>query len=341
MRRTAVGILGALVLAVGLAGGAAAQGDAKAKLQSLKPKDYPTQPIEFVVVYPAGGGMDVTARLLAKYVEKYTDQRVIVVNRTGGAGLIGHTYLAMQAKNDGYTVGILANPFWTEDELIRAKGKWSHKDMTALGFINYDPVTWIVSTDGPFKDKSVKDMVALAKDKPGTVRISIAPEGAFQFLAESVEATTGAKFVKVPFQGGAPGVTALVGGHVDIATAFLAEYRGHLDAGKVRVIAVAGQERSVFFPQVVTFNEALSTDSLVWLAWRFAAVPKGVSADRLKYLEVAIDTAMHDRELVEEYRKMGVIAGTRYLTSDETAGELERFYGSHKEFLTKTGRIPK
>lgn len=336
-----IAAVGALVIAVGIAGTAAAQGDPKAKLQALRPKDYPTQPIEFTVVYPAGGGMDVTARLLAKYVEKYIDSRVIVVNKTGGAGLIGHTYLATQAQNDGYTVGILANPFWAEDELIRAKGRWTIKDLTPVGFINYDPVTWIVSTDGPYKDKSVQELVALAKDKPGSVKISIAPDGAFQFLAEGVEAATGAKFVKVPFQGGAPGVTALVGGHVDIGTAFLSEYRGHLDAGKVRVVAVAGQERSVFFPQVATFDEALSTKGLVWLAWRFAAVPKGVAADRLRFLEAAIDTAMHDRELIEEYRKMGVIAGTRYLTGKETAAEIERFHVAHKDFLTKSGRIGK
>jgi tripartite-type tricarboxylate transporter receptor subunit TctC len=336
--RTIPRVIAALALVSAMAGAAGAQ-DPKAALQALKPKDFPTQPIEFVVVYPAGGGMDVTARLLAKYVEKYVDQRIIVANRTGGAGLIGHTYLATQAKNDGYTVGILVNPFWVEDELIRAKGKWTVADMTPLGFINYDPVTWIVTTDGPFKDKSVKDIVAAAREKPGTVKISIAPDGAFQFLAEGVEAATGAKLVKVPFQGGAPGVTALVGGHVDIATAFLAEYRGHLEAGKVRVVGVAGQERSVFLPQVATFNEALGTVDLVWLAWRFAAVPKGVAADRLRYLEAAIDTAMHDRELVEEYRKLGVIAGTKYFRARETADEIDRFHREHKEFLTRTGRI--
>jgi tripartite-type tricarboxylate transporter receptor subunit TctC len=337
--KTTVRLLGAaLLLTAVLAGGAAAQDDAKAKLQALKPKDFPTQPIEFVVVYPAGGGMDVTARVLAKYVEKLTDQRVVVANRTGGAGLIGHTYLATQAKNDGYTVGILANPFWVEDEILRAKGKWTYKDLTPVGFINYDPVTWIVTTDGPFKDKPVQEIVAQAKAKPGTVKIAIAPDGAFQFLAEGVEAVTGAKFVKVPFQGGAPGVTALVGGHVDVATGFLAEYRGHLDAGKVRVVAVAGAERSIFFPQVPTFNESLGAKDLVWLAWRFAAVPKGVPADRLRYLEAAIDAAMHDRELIDEYKKLGVIAGTRYLKAKETTDEIERFYLGHKEFLTKSGR---
>jgi len=336
---TLFGIVTALLLTLALAGGAAAQGDAKAKLQALRPKDYPTQPIEFVVVYPAGGGMDVTARLLGKYVEKYIDQRVIVVNRTGGAGLIGHTYLATQAKNDGYTVGVLANPFWTGDELIRAKGKWALKDFTPVAFINYDPLTWVVSTEGGLKDRSVKEIVALAKDKPGSVRIAITPDGAFQFLAESVEALTGAKLVKVPFQGGAPGMTALVGGHVDIATGFLAEYRGHLDAGKVRPVAVAAQERSTFFPQLPTFNEGLGTSGVVWTAWRFAAVPKGTPADRLKFLEAAIDVAMHDRELLDEYKKVGVIAGTQYLGARETAAEIDRFYQGHKEFLTKTGRI--
>jgi tripartite-type tricarboxylate transporter receptor subunit TctC len=332
-------LLAALCLVTAVSGTASAQ-DAKAKLKALKPADYPTQPIEFVVAYPAGGGMDVTARLLAKYVERYIDHRVLVVNKTGGAGLIGHTYLATSAKNDGYTVGIIANPFWAEDELIRAKGKWSAKDLSPLAFINYDPITWAVSTDGPFKDKTVKEIVAQAKEKPGTVRISIAPDGAFQFLAEAIEMSTGARFVKVPFQGGAPGVTALLGGHVDVATAFYAEYRGHLEAGKVKVAGVAAPERSTHFPSVPTFDESLGSRGTSWVAWRFAAVPKGLAANRASYLEAAIDAALHDPELIDEYRKMGVIAG-KTMTTAETAAEVDRFLVEHREFLTKTGRIGK
>jgi tripartite-type tricarboxylate transporter receptor subunit TctC len=330
----------AVLITAGLAGSAGAQGDVKAKLKALKPADYPTQPIELVVVYPAGGGMDLTARLLAKYVEKYIDHRVIVVNKTGGGGLIGHTWLATQAKNDGYTVGVLSGALWT-DEMIRAKGKWSHTDMTPVAFINHDPTTWIVSAEGSLKDRSLKDVLALAKDKPGTVKLAIVPDMSFQFLVESVELASGARFVKVPFQGGAPGITALLGGHVDIATGFLAEYRGHLEAGKVKVLGVAGQERSPYFPNAPTFNEALGTDAVVWLAWRFAAVPKGVAADRVRYLEAAIDAALHDRELVEEYRKTGVIAGVRYLTAKETADEVERLASRDRQFFTKTGRLAK
>src|SRR4029079_13397589 len=100
---------------------AAQSGDPKAELAKLRPEDFPTGPIEYTVVYPTGGGMDVTARLLAKYVEKWSGDKIIVNNRTGGAGMVGHAYLATQAKPDGYTVGVLANLMWG-DAVLRAPG---------------------------------------------------------------------------------------------------------------------------------------------------------------------------------------------------------------------------
>ena len=125
----AVALFAVLVFLV--VGPAAAQGD----LAKLKPKDFPTQPVEFIVVYPAGGGMDVTARLLAKYVEKVSGDRILVNNRTGGAGMIGHSYLATQAKPDGYTVGVLANLVWG-DAMLRAQGRWSLNDLEPIGYLN-------------------------------------------------------------------------------------------------------------------------------------------------------------------------------------------------------------
>ena len=138
---------------------AAAQNDgAKAELARLKPNDFPTAPIEYTVVYPAGGGMDVTARLLAKYVEKWSDHRIIVNNRTGGAGMVGHAYLATQAKPDGYTVGIIANLMWG-DAMLRAQGRWTYTDLEPIGYLNSDALTWVGPTEGPYKDMSVKQLV--------------------------------------------------------------------------------------------------------------------------------------------------------------------------------------
>ena len=125
------GISYALVIAL-LSTSAGAQSDPKAELAKLKPKDFPTQPIEFTVVYPAGGGMDVSARLLAKHVENWSGDRIIVNNRTGGAGMVGHSYLATQAKPDGYTVGVIASLLWG-DAMLRAQGRWSFTDLEPIG----------------------------------------------------------------------------------------------------------------------------------------------------------------------------------------------------------------
>jgi tripartite-type tricarboxylate transporter receptor subunit TctC len=155
----------ALLSALLVTPAAAQTGDAKAELVKLKPNDFPTAPIEYTVVYPAGGGMDVTARLLAKYVEKWSDHRIIVNNRTGGAGMVGHAYLATQAKPDGYTVGIIANLMWG-DAMLRAQGRWTYSDLEPIGYLNSDALTWVGPTEGPYKDMSVKQLVETAKDKP-------------------------------------------------------------------------------------------------------------------------------------------------------------------------------
>src|SRR5215813_8085004 len=171
MRRTALALA---LLAFCIAPAAAQIGDPQAELARLKPKDFPTQPIEFVVVYPAGGGMDVAARLLAKHVEKWSGDRIIVNNRTGGAGMVGHAYLATQAKPDGYTVGVIASLVWG-DAMLRAQGRWAYTDLEPIAYVNSDALIWVGSTEGPYKGMSIKDIVNAAKEKPNTIRVAIVP----------------------------------------------------------------------------------------------------------------------------------------------------------------------
>lgn len=92
------------------------------EVSKLKPAGFPDQPIEYTVVYPAGGGVDITARLLAKYAEQASGDKILVNNRTGGAGMVGHAYLAKQAKPDGYTLGVVGNNIWG-DAMLKAQGK--------------------------------------------------------------------------------------------------------------------------------------------------------------------------------------------------------------------------
>jgi tripartite-type tricarboxylate transporter receptor subunit TctC len=317
---------------------AAQSGDPKAELARLKPKDFPSQPIEFTVVYPAGGGMDVAARLLAKHVEQASGERIIVNNRTGGAGMVGHAYLATQAKPDGYTVGVLANLMWG-DAMLRAQGRWAYTDLEPIAYVNTDALTWVGATEGSYKGMSLKQIVQAAKDKPGTIRVATVPGSMWDYIIEQIEANSGAKFLRVPFQGGGAGIAALVGGNVDLAQGFYSEFRGYLDANKVAPLAVAATSRMDFLKDMPTFNETLGGNEYTWQVIRFAVVPKGTPADRKAYLAAAVRAAMHDPELVAEYKKTGAFFDPKLANSPDLAKDLGDYAEAERAFYQKTGRL--
>jgi len=161
----------------------------------------------------------------------------------------------------------------------------------------------------------------------------------WEYLLEQVEAASGAKFLRVPFQGGGAGINALVGGNVDVAQGFFAEYRGHLDAGKVAPLAVASSERMPYLKDMPTFNEALGGKDYVWAVIRFVAVPKGTPADRKAYLAAGVKAAMNDPELVAEYRKAGVYFDPALVNSTGIAADLNRYAERERAFYQQTGRL--
>ena len=308
------------------------------QVTKLKPTGFPTQPIEFTVVYPAGGGMDLTARLLAKFSEKVSGDKILVNNRTGGAGMIGHAYLATQAKPDGYTVGILANLVWG-DAILRGQGKWSLTDIEPIAYINSDALTWVSSTKGPFKGKSAKEIIQVAKEKPGTVRVAVVPGSMWEYLVEQIEQKTGAKFLRVPFQGGKPGIVALLGGNVDVAQGFFGEFQSYMDAGDVTPIAVASADRISNLKNTPTFNEIYGTKDIVWNIIRFAVVPKGTPADRKAYLAAMINAAVKEPGLVEEYAKLGAFFDPSLSKTSAIAKDLNDMAMREREFYVATGRL--
>ncbi|MES2537018.1 MAG: tripartite tricarboxylate transporter substrate binding protein [Pseudomonadota bacterium] len=331
-------LLSSLMGLVFLAHASMASAQVSPEVAKLKPANFPTQPIEFTIVYPAGGGMDLSGRLLGKYTEKVSGDKILVNNRTGGAGMVGHAYLATQAKPDGYTVGVVANLLWG-DAMLRSQGKWIHTDLEPIAYINSDPLTWVSSTEGPYKGMSAKQIIQIAKDKPGTVRIAVVPGSMWEYLVEQVETSTGAKFLRVPFQGGGPGVVALLGGNVDVAQGFYGEFRGHMDAGKIVPIAIASNERTPYLKNTPTFNEIYGTKDYVWNIIRFAVVPKGTPADRKAYLAAAIQTALKDPELIAEYQKLGAYFDPALVKSTSVAADVNALAQREREFYVKTGRL--
>jgi tripartite-type tricarboxylate transporter receptor subunit TctC len=326
-----------MVISLSLAITSVTAGDIPEQLQKLKPADFPRKPLELVVVYPAGGGMDVTARVLAKHLPKYVGTKCLVVNKTGANGLIGHAYLAQTAPKDGYTVGVVANTM-IYDDLLRAEGKWSYTDLRPLAYITFTPITWIVKTDSKFGNFTLKELVDYAKQNPGEIKAAMTAASFFEYLISKVEMTTGAKFTMVPFQGGAPGVTALLGGHVDFTGAFLGEFKSHLEAGTVKPLATSGIDRFVYLPDVPTFNEALGVNDIFFGVYRYVAVPKGTPEDRAVFLEAAVQAALRDPEVIKDFEATGV-AISKYLDGPATGKELEQQYDMIKQVLTALGKL--
>jgi len=300
--------------------------------------DFPTRPVELVVAFPAGGGMDVTARIIARHAERLTGQRFFVNNRTGGAGMVAHAYLARQAPSDGYTVGIVSSGLFA-DSMLRARGLWSYADVELAAFINFDATNWIVSARGPLAGLSLAQIISRASENPESIRVSMLPESSSQFIIEQVERSSGARFIKVPFQGGIPGMTAMLGGHIDIATVFFSEYRSQLEAGAVRAVGVAGPERTANQLEVPTFNEVLGTQDVIWAAWRFAVVPKAVPADRREYISAVIRAVVADPDAQREFTQTGVLLNPALADPAALNAAATRLISTQQGFLRETGRI--
>ncbi|WP_291295389.1 tripartite tricarboxylate transporter substrate binding protein [Elioraea sp.] len=329
---------GGLAAAAGFPAGLASAQDARPDLARLKPAGFPSQPMEMTVVYPAGGGADLTARLLARTMEQISGDRILVNNRTGGAGMVGHAWLATQAPADGHVMGMLVNLVWG-DAMLRAQGRWNYTDLEPIGYINSDPMIWAVTTDGPFKDMPLARIAEAAKEKPNTFRVATVPGSMWDYLIEQVEQNTGARFLKVPFQSGGAGTTALIGNNVDIAPAFFAELRPHIASGRVRLAAIAAAQRVRHLPDLPTFNEALGGTGYEWTLIRFVVVPKNVPADRKAYLSALVRQAMRDGALVEEYTKMGVHFDPALRDAADPAAALNAEAEKEREFYRRTGRL--
>ena len=308
------------------------------EVAKLKPAGFPDQPIEYTVVYPAGGGVDITARLLAKYAEQASGDKILVNNRTGGAGMVGHAYLAKQAKPDGYTLGVVGNNIWG-DAMLKAQGKWALSDLEAIAYLKSDSLTWLASTTGPFAGKTAKEIIQVAKDKPSTVRIAVIPGTMWEYLIEQVETQTGAKFLRVPFQGGKPAIVALLGGNVDIAQGFRGEFDSFMQAKQVTPIGVASATRLPSLADVPTFNEMYNGQDYIWRTIHFVVVPKGTPTDRKAYLAATIQAAMRNPELIAEYQKLGAYFDQSLTQSKALAADLDALAQKEREFYVKTGRL--
>ena len=222
---------------------------------SAHAQDYPARSVTLIVPYPAGGGVDAMARIVADKLSAALGQQVMVDNRAGGSGLVG-TRAVVKAAPDGYTLllghtGTLSiNP-----TLYTNAGYDPRKDFAAVGLIAAMPVVLIAHPS--FPARSIADLIAAAKKEPGKLNVGTSPVGTGGYMsAELFKSITGVDVAIIPYKGTAPVMNDLLGGHVPVAFGVIPPALGNIQAGKLRAIAVASPKRTSLLPDVPTFAES-------------------------------------------------------------------------------------
>lgn len=264
--------------------------------------DYPNQPIRFIVQYAAGGGVDVTARLVSKYAEKYLGQSIVVENVTGGSGIVGQTELA-NSENDGYTIGmIFANT--AVDVKLTDGVTYTLDSFDPVCQVNFDPA-FLVARKGSEYDVPLDEFLKMTKENQLTMGIGALWQ-AFDFVKMTLQADYDAPFTRVAYDGGAGACTSVVAGDANVAMVFPNEWMSYYQSGDLTGIAVSAPERLDAFPDVPTFAE-LGYDAINSFGVRRVIVaPAGTDPQVLAKLEDAFMQALADPELVAEFQALGM-----------------------------------
>ena len=296
--KSIIAILLVLIMSIGLVGCAntKTQGD-----DNVSKSKYPEKPVSIIVAFAAGSDSDSNVRLVSSYIEKYLNQKIVVLNKPGAGGQIGWGDLA-KSEPDGYTIGLLNSPF-IQVPIQDPKAQFSIDSFEPIANITTDPGAIYCL---PSKNwESIDDIIAEAKANPG--KISVACTGLQTSEARTIgliERQADVKFKVVPFNGAGELNAAILGGHVDFAVQNVAGTLSMVSDNKVRLIAVGSPERSPMCPDVPTMKE--QGYNIIQSSMRTLAAPKGMDPEIMKVLKDAIEKGLNDPELTEKAKEMSV-----------------------------------
>lgn len=281
--------------------GAAAAALAVAASMPAAAQDFPEEPITIVVNFPAGGGQDTAARLIAEYAAQRTTVPIVVTNVTGAGGATGTRHVA-DAEPDGYTVGIIGSNFVAQQYMN--ENATTVDEIIPIALFGPDPGALEVRADTGITD--VAGYIEALRANPGSITNgNDAPGGGSYIVAALMERAFGIEMTKVPYQGYAPTVAGLLAGEVMSATLPVHQFADQHKAGEVIILGVAADERHFLVPDVPTFRE--QGFDFVAGDWRALFVPAGVPEDRVQYLEDLFFETMSDPAFVEAANAAGFV----------------------------------
>jgi len=265
---------------------------------ALAQEKYPDKPINFIIGYPAGGSTDACARPLVAAAGKILGQPVIVVNKPGGASAVAMASLKNE-KPDGYTIGILPSGAVLSQHMRKVPYD-SARDFTPVMQYAVYLYGLVVQTNSPWK--TFQEFIEFAKANPGKIRYSTAGPGTPQHLVmERLALKEKIKWTHIPFEGGPPAISNLLGGHVE-ASSQTTEWKKHVEAGTLRLLAVYGEKRMSAFPNAPTLLELgydITAPSLICIVG-----PKGLSPQIVETLHGAFKKAMEDLDFIKIGQQM-------------------------------------
>jgi tripartite-type tricarboxylate transporter receptor subunit TctC len=264
---------------------------------------FPARPVHIFVPYPAGGGVDVLTRTLGDVVAKQWGQSVVVENRPGAGGVIASQAVVTSAP-DGYTLIMVASGHATNPLLYPKIPYDTFKDFTAISLLASSPNILLVRTDSPFK--TMADLIAAAKAKPGSLSFAHAGTGTSTHLAgELLKSLAKIDLNAIPYKGGAPSINDLLGGQIPMSFNNGPESVGQLQAGTLRALAVTTADRAPFLPDVPSMSETVpGYDTGVW--WGLLG-PANLPPDVLTKLSHDFVAALNTDAVKERLGKLGAL----------------------------------
>ena len=222
---------------------------------ALSQDSYPTRPIRVIVPFAPGGGLDISTRLIGQKLTEKWGQNIVVDSRPGAATIVG-TEIASKAAPDGYTLLMITTTFAINPGLYPKLPYDPARDFTPVTQLNFQPNVVVVAPS--FAGKSVKDLIALAKAKPGELTFATPGAGSAPHLsAEMFQRAAGVSMIHVPYKGIPPAVTDVLGGRVTMLFTTTISAAPHIKAGKLRAVAITSAKRQASMPDVPTVGETL------------------------------------------------------------------------------------
>ncbi len=298
---------------------------------SAQALDYPTKPVRIMVGWAPGGITDVAARIIAQKLTEKWRQQVIVENRSGASGMIADA-AAARAEPDGYTLMFASSPEVTTTPFIQ-KGaqKYFVNDFIPVMLVSINPLVLVAPSDSPYK--TVRDVIAAAKAKPGEIPYSSPGIGTAPHLAAIMfKDATGTKFQHVPYRGGAPAAVAVASKEVPIGFNAMAGVMPLISSGRLKVIGLATSQRIASHPDWPTLAEQ-GVANFEYTVWSGLFVQKGVPADIVHKLEVDVRAVLAESDVAQKFAVFGAIPANENLKA--FVGRIKRETSANEAIVRK------